>query len=94
MSQKVNVTRHYTIQFDGDIEAYVKCADILSKATGMGELDSYDAGDATGFWMTAYHMEAAGAPDFDGTFIFRSDDPKLLVTVVADDDLFEWDPPL
>jgi hypothetical protein len=96
MTQTVKVTRHYEIKYDGTYDQYVEAGDRISKALGLGGLDSLDGGDATGAFITAYGREAAATPDFDGTYIGRFSDSTgwdLLVTITAEDDLFVWDPP-
>ena len=90
--QRVTIVRTITIEFEGELEDYINLGEDLIQNTGMGtvELDSHDAGDATG----AIVADALAEMAFHEKSEWGYEWAKITAQVSYEDDMFQWAPEL
>lgn len=90
--QRVIIIRTITIEFEGELEDYINLGEDLIKNTGEGtvELDSHDAGDATG----AIVADALAEMAFHEKSEWEYNWAKITAQVSYEDDSFQWSPKL
>lgn len=91
--QKIEARRHLHIAYSPpEVDRYIEVVNKLSLRHLGTELDSLDAGDATGALFPIFEREAE-----EGIFIHVESPGNLdpfILTVTYEDDLFEYDPDL
>lgn len=89
--QKIEARRHLHIGYSPpEVDRYIEVVNKLSLRYLGTELDSLDAGDATGALFPIFEREAE-----EGIFIHVESPGKpdsFILTVTYKDDLFEYDP--
>lgn len=91
--QNIEARRHLHIAYSPpEVDRYIEVVNKLSLRYLGTELDSMDAGDATGALFPIFEREAE-----EGIFIYVESPRKpdsFILTVTYENDLFEYDPDL
>jgi hypothetical protein len=81
---RVTARRDYIVTFEApNTTKYVELAEVISMEYFGQELDSPDAGDATGLFIRVYDTENADALEFEGF--------GCKVRISTDTHLFKWE---